>query len=272
MIPPSSKFDRRPERACHTGLLMAATLWIFASTVFCQPRLTVKRATSYLPGDQISPEITVLDRDLKPLGLLDLFDKDSKVVVLVLFGGGMKSRPDELEFRGSLWCQDSFDDLSVQRALYQYFKGRSVQFIGVAVPPVYKPSAYGWGDDDFLGQPENSSIYLDAARSFVSATETEVLTKLIPYAEVYYDPRFRLLQNKEERILGPEYGPVHAWQGKFKWHLDPRKYGAPTLWFLSSRGVVMAAPLFGNEYDGDPPQIAYGFREARELIESLLEQ
>lgn len=267
---PANPQLRNPGWFQRASLLLSLAL--ISTSVFCQPRLVLKKSGNYQVGERISREITVLDRNLQEVPLLDLVRADSLVVVLVLFGGGMRSRPDREEFRGTLWCEDSFDDLSVQRALYHWFKERPVQFIPVAVPPVYKPETFGWEDDDFLGHPPESTVFTEAARSFVDATEREALSGLIPYPILYYDPKFRLLQNKEERELGPEYGSVRNWQGKFRWSEDGRKYGVPILWFLDNQGKVLTPPLYGNEYEGDPPQVHYGFREARDLIEELLQQ
>jgi hypothetical protein len=252
------------------GLLIVL---LFAGSIAAasgQPKLVLKTTESYQVGDRVSEEIFILNKDMKKIPLLKLIKPDTRVVVLIFFGGGMKSRPDRTEFRGTLWCEDSFDDLSVQRALFHTFKDSAVQFVPVAVPPVYRPTSYGWEESDFLGSSEDSDTYLDAARSFIEATEREVASGLIPFPEVYYDPKFRLAQNRGERDLGPEYGTVYDWQGKLKWHQDARRYGAPTIWFLSGDGTVLAEPFFGNDYDSDPPEIYYGFAEGRDLIENLL--
>jgi len=254
------------------GLLVLLLVVSSMTPLFCQPKLVLKAADSYEVGDQISEVTFVLDKDMKQVTLRKLIKPETRVVVLIFFGGGMKSPPDRAEFRGTLWCEDSFDDLSVQRALFHTFKDSAVQFLPVAVPPVYRPKAYGWGERDFLGSPDDSDGYLQAARSFIKATEREVASGLIPFPEVYYDPKFRLAQNRGERELGPEYGTVYDWQGKLKWHQDARRYGAPTIWFLSSDGTVLAEPFFGNDYDSDPPEIYYGFAEGRDLIERLLEE
>jgi hypothetical protein len=235
-----------------------------------QPKLIVEEHTGYKVGDRLDPATFVLTNRLQRVRLTDVFSPDSKVVVLILFGGGAKEIPEGEEFRGSLWCEDSLDDLSVQRALYHAFKDRHVQFVPVAVPPVYSPERFAWSPDVFLGQPDSSDLFKRAVKSFLKATEVSVLDGTIPFPEVYYEPRFRLAQNHGERQLGPEFGIVHDWQGKLKWHLDGRKYGTPTLWFLDRRGTVLTEPLFGNDYDSEPPNITYGYREAKELLDELL--
>ena len=71
---------------------------------------------------------------------------------------------------------------------------------------------------------------------------------------------------------GDDSGVGYEWQGKFKWHQDARKYGTPTIWFLSPGGRVLTTPLFGNDYNSEPPQIHYGYRELQGILESLLEE
>ena len=202
--------------------------------------------------------------------LLDLIDSDTRVAVLVLFSGGIKELPPGRKKRGPLWCEDSFDDLPIQRALLGAFKVRAVQFIPIAVPPVYHAANYGWDEDDSLGFPDDSEQYLAAARTFIQATEEAVKSTLLPFHEIYYDPKFRLAENSDERKLDSGYGTVYEWQGKLRWGTDARRYGTPVFWFLNSSGRVLTEPLLGNNYDADSPEINYGFREVSDLLEELL--
>ena len=100
-----------------------------------QPRLSWQKATHYEVGDQIDPAVFVHDRRMGKVRLLDLIDSEARVAVLVLFGGGIKELPPGRKKRGPLWCEDSFDDLPIQRALLGAFKDRPVQFIPIAIPP-----------------------------------------------------------------------------------------------------------------------------------------
>lgn len=246
------------------------TLFGFVASVHCQPRLIVEEPQGYRVGERISEEAFVLDKEMVPHRIRDLIKPDVRVAVMVIFGGDFKTAPEEEKFRGPLWCEDSFDDLAVQRALVHAFKDRPVQFIAVAVPPVYHAKRFGWTDDVFLSRPDDSPEYREAAQTFIEATEREVRNGLLPFEEVYYDPKFRLAQNRKERELGPEFGPVYEWQGKLKWAEDGRKYGTPTIWLLGRDGEILTEPLFGNDYDADPPEVNYGYQDARELIERLL--
>lgn len=252
-------------------LLLWLCLGFFSAGLMSQPKLIVSKPSSYVPGERIDPETWVLDARMKEVRLLGQLKPETRLVVLVIFGGGFKAIPEE-PIRGPLWCQDSFDDLSVQRALVAEFAELPVQFIGVAVPPVFSPERYGFEEDVFLAQGTETSQFSEAFRSFVEATEKEVKTSLLPFDTVYYDPKARLTQNRDSADLGPQYGESYPWQGKLKWHLDPRKYGAPTIWLLSSTGEVLSEPFWGNDYDSDPPEINYGFYELKEAVTGALEQ
>ncbi len=253
------------------NLIRIATVsFVVTSVAVAQPRLKVRAPSSYQVGDVVSAGTVLLDREMQTVRLADLLDSRTQVAVLVIFGGGA-SRPAGAEpLRGGIWCEDSYDDLSIQRALVHQFTDRPVQFIPVAVPPVYHHQ-FGYPKGVFLEHSDNHPAYLKAARSFIEATEELRRADMIPYQTIYYDPKFRLAQNRKERDLGPEFGQIFDWQGKLKWQLDPRKYGTPTIWLLDGQGRILSEPFFGNEYDGDPPQINYGFHDLRKRIEQFLE-
>ena len=250
---------------------IATACLVLASVAAAQPRLKVKAPSSYQPGDMVSDSTVLLDRQLRTVRLADLIDAETRVAVLVIFGGGARKPPGDEPLRGGLWCEDSYDDLSIQRALLHHFKDRPVQFIPVAVPPVYHHQ-FGYSEGVFLEHPDDHPAYRKAAQSFVEATEELRRADLIPYPTIYYDPKFRLAQNRKEWVLDADFGEIFSWQGKLKWHLDPRKYGTPTIWLLDGQGRVLSDPFFGNDYDGDPPQINYGFHTIRERIEQYLEK
>lgn len=262
---PGGSRDRRPGWL----LSIAGVIVLSVSAAFCQPRLITETPSGYQVGDQVDGTTLLLDNEMRPRQLKDLIEPETKVVVLIIFGAGFAT-PPEGAHRGPFWCEDSFDDLSVQRALYSALKNEPVQFIPVATPPVYNPAPFGWEDNVFLDQPDESEAYKEAVRSFIAATERQVESGLIPFPKVYYDPKFRLAQNKKQRELGPGFGKIYDWQGKLKWSLDSRRYGTPTLWILDGDRTVLTEPLFGNDYDSDPPEINYEFRDTRELIEKWL--
>ncbi len=226
-------------------------------------------ATCYQPGQRIDAATYVYDDELRPQALLDLVrDSSPRVVVLVVFGGGAARIPDDGPFRGPLWCQDSFDDLAVQRALVGRFAGEPVSFVAVAVPPVLAPGRYGYPKSVFLTRPEGSKAFQTAARAFVRATRRHQESGLIPFDRVYYDPAFRLLYDPE--VMKAEGRPSHAWEGRFKACSDTRRYGVPTIWLLAPDGTVLVEPFRGNDYGSVPPEIHYGFRDLEEAIRRLL--
>ncbi len=222
-------------------------------------------STSYRVGDEIDAEVTVLNRDRNPLRLLEQVRDDARVIVLILFGGGAADPPDGA-FRGPLWCEDSFDDLAVQRALIHEFEGPEVQFLAVAVPPVFAPVRYGFPDGVFAPSSGVTAGVRDAAvRQFIESTLRQQRSSLLPYPELFFDPNLELLRR-------PDAGEHPQWTGKFKWDRDSRKYGVPTIWILDRTGRVVCEPFWGNEYGVSPPRIRYGYSDLRDAVRDALER
>lgn len=236
---------------------------------WAQPKLKMPEPESYRPGETIDKNIDVLDRDMHRHRLGELIREDTQVVVLLIIGGATLETEDGAPRRGDIWCPDTFDDFGVQRALVHQFKDKPVQFIPIAVPPVYNAEYFGY-KDVFLTRPDGDPELAEQTRRFIDATEKERSIGVIPFDDVFYDPKFRTAQNKDERELGSEFGTIYEWQGKLKWHMDPRTYGTPTIWLLDGQGHVLCDPFFGNDYDGDPPQVAYGYADVRKEIERNL--
>jgi hypothetical protein len=237
-----------------------------AATLLAQPRLVTRSPASFTVGERVDTGLFVLDREMNRVRLREIIDPQSKVVVLVFFGGSAdEARNRERGFRGPLWCEDSFDDLAVQRALVRAFRGEPVQIIAVASPPVYNPEPYGYAD--FLGVPEKSSDYVANTRLFIDRTEEQRRGGLLPFDRIYYDPKLRLLRRPSDSGGEDEF----PWEGKFKWHRDLRTYGVPTLWLLDGEGVVLHEPFFGNDYDSTPPNVNYGYKDLRQAIQQFLD-
>lgn len=250
---------------------LTVLLWALLITpAFGQPRLIAPEPGSYLPGDSIDPEVTIYDSDGRRIRLAEFFDAGFDAVVLVLLGGAADELPRESR-RGQLWCEDSFDDLAVQRALVSFFADWPVRFIAVAIPDVLTPEN-GGRENVLLGGGDNDREFSEKLSRFIGNTEKERLSTVLPFEDVFYDPRGRLVFSLDSLgEVSPGYGEVHDWQGKFKWHLDPRTYGLPTIWVLTGDGKVACEPFWGNDYDSSPPQVNYGFRELKEAVENLLE-
>lgn len=249
------------------------TLWIYLlglclSSAF-QPKLIQDAPDSYLPGDKIDHEMFVIDSSMKERSLVDLINPGTDVVVLVLFGGAALEIPDG-DFRGSLWCEDSFDDLAIQRALVAEFVSEPVQFIPVAFPPVFSTERYGFSEDVFFMRSNNDRSFRKVLRRFIKKTNQLAKKSLLPFETVYFDPKVRLTQDRDSAELTEKYGPIYEWQGKLKWYLDPRTYGAPTIWILDGEGRVLQEPFWGNDYDSEPPQINYGFAELKGAVNDAL--
>jgi len=125
---------------------------------------------------------------------------------------------------------------------------------------VYNPAAYGYTKDAFLGFAENSAEFTENTKRFIEGTQEQVRRRLIPFDQIYYDPKYRLA----------EKGQAPTWQGKLRWHLDPRKYGLPIIWLIGPKGEILQEPFFSNDYDSDPPQIMYEFQDVKAAIEKYL--
>jgi hypothetical protein len=253
------------------GFWIAVALVSVASSTFAlgQPRLVMEKPAGYQIGDVIEPEVFV-DRDLQRHSLVSLIKPDVKVVALVIFGGAALRSPDNRPHRGPLWCEDSFDDMTIERALVAAFQHDPVQFIGVAVPPVYNPSAYGYSDKAFLGFTDASPEFLENARRFVDACEVQEKTRLIPFSEVYYDLKYRLAGKLKTGEGGVSDSERYPWEGKLRWREDPRNYGVPIVWLLGPEGRILQAPFFGNDWGSDPPQVQYEYHDVKAAIEKYL--
>lgn len=235
-----------------------------------QPRFIVPESAGYLPGAPIDSDVEVWTAEGGKVRLLDLWDSDRQVVVLVLLGGA--SVGDEANSRRSeLWCDDSFDDLAVQRAFVTWAENRPVGFVAVAIPDVLAPEADGSGNI-FLEAPEDSAPFRKKFARFVEQTEKQRSSSLLPFDRIFYDPRGKLILGEDSLgSVSEGYGEIDDWQGKFKWHIDPRTYGLPTIWLLNGDGTIAGEPFWGNDYDSHPPRISYGFRELKDAVEALLD-
>jgi hypothetical protein len=249
------------------SFLFLLLISVLAAPVLAQPRLVTRAPASFVVGERVDTGLFLLDREMNRVRLRELIDPQSKVVVLIFFGGSVNEPLNRGRgSRGPLWCVDSFDDLAIQRALVRAFRQQPVQFIAVASPPVYNPQPYGYADV-FLSTPDRSSDYLANTRQFIEKTEEQKRGGLLPFDRIYYDPKLRLLRRPSDSGGEDEF----SWEGRFKWHRDLRTYGLPTLWLLDSSGEVIREPFFGNDYDSEPPNIRYGFQELRQAVQEQLD-
>ncbi len=244
-------------------------LSILCASALGQPRLIAPEPGCYLPGDRVDPAVYVYDFEGRRVALTELFGAGSKAIVLSLLGGAAEG-PSDGTRRGNLWCKDTFDDMAVQRALSAYFRGQPVRFIAIAIPDVLSPGA-GGTDNLFLSASRDDEAFNEKFSRFIANTEKERIATVLPFTEIFYDPRGRLILGEEALgEVSPGYGQIYDWQGKFKWHLDSRTYGLPAIWVLKGDGTVACEPFWGNDYDSSPPQINYGFEELKAEVEKLL--
>jgi hypothetical protein len=231
-------------------------------------RQEAARPQCYRPDDQVDGSVFFLDRDGQLVTLADQVDEYTKVLCLVVFGGAYARKPADV--RGQLWCVDSSDDLAIQRTLYFNYVNEGVTFVPIATPPVYSGANYGYPEDVFLVEGDDSPRYQSAVTEFVEKTEALKEDGTIPYDPIFYDPRFRLLDNVSEHVHVPSYGPVYPWQGRFKWHQDHQRYGTPTIWLLDRERRVLSEPFWGNIYEAVPVQINYTVRDVMAALDRAL--
>lgn len=216
----------------------------------------------YRPGQAVDEGVFVLDAALRPVALRALLR--DPLTLLFVFGGANRRSP------AGIWCEDSESDLRLLRSLKGRFAPRGVAFVLVAVPPVYSEARSGYAEGAFLGLPDDAPAYRSAVEAFVTATEGLRREGAIPFEELHYDPRFRLLDNPRMGAHTPGYGVVHDWQGRFKWWEDEQRHGTPTLWLLAGDGRVLREPFWGNVYHGRDRRIRYEEPDVAQALEERL--
>lgn len=221
-----------------------------------------QRSRCYEPGDRVDGGVFVLGADLEPLPLRSLLR--DPVTALLIFGGANGRTPP------GIWCHDSESDLRLHRSLLARFAARGLRYVAVAVPPVYREARYGFARGSFLAEADDAPSYREAASRFVAGTETLREQGAIGFATLYYDPRFRLLDNASQGPHTAAYGPVPAWQGRFKWREDEQSHGTPVLWLLSGDGTVLHEPFWGNVYAGEERRLRYAEADVAAAIEEIL--
>lgn len=223
--------------------------------------------SSYQPGERISEEAFVLDRELNRNRLIDLLQEraEAAVVVLYIFGGGAMKK----QKLGGIWCPDSFEDLQIPRYLHLKYNEEAVQLLPVAIPPVYATANYGLKARVFLDEPRDSELFRESAEEFIASTEQVFYDGFIP-VEPFFDVRNRLLFNPREDLKpGKGYGPVYPWQGRFRAPGEEQKYGVPTIWLLTPEGEVLEPPFHGNHYH-DSFEIGYTLVDVDRAIQKYL--
>lgn len=238
------------------------------------PSAKPAKLRSYAPGDTISDEAFVYDRDGERVTLMNVFNRDAKVVFLEIMAGGYVDGASNRN--AGVWCEDTFNDLPITRYLRNKYGDRGVQFVGVIVPPVYH-GEFGFDRNALLYGDETSESFKAEFAKVVAATarllDTDEGNGVIPFEQVYYSPKNRLMLNLRKGGPMPKstYGRIEPWYGKFKWDQDTQTYGTPTIWLLTADGSVLAGPYCRNIYEGPPPELNYTARDLSAELEKHLD-
>lgn len=242
--------------------LGGGTLGLLGAIGVVPRALPAAAGASYEPGERVDAETFVLDARLQPARLATLLG--DRLTALWIFGGAGGGTPP------SIWCDDSAGELALHGSLRARFGRRGLGYLPVAVPPVYREARFGFDAGAFLARPDDSPEHRAAVAAFVDATEQLRRSGTIPFDIVYFDPRFRLLDNPAMGPHAPGYGTVHPWQGRFKWKHDDQAHGTPTLWLLSGDGTVLREPFWGNVHHGPGRRLRYSEADVAEAIEEIL--
>jgi hypothetical protein len=225
----------------------------------------------YERGDVISPNVFVSDSSGSEVSLRSLLQASgSRINVLYIFGGGDLGNDSP----GHLWCPDSFEDMHILRTLAAKYADGGVNFIPVAVAPVYHSQQLGAPAGVFFNEADDSRAFGKARKAFVESTLAAYDEGYIP-VEPYFDLRDRLNLVRDPRFQpGPEYGPVEDWMGAFRKIVSTGFYGVPSLWLVSSDGEVLADVFRGNVYHGAGADISiqYTFADVDAAVQRLLDR
>lgn len=225
---------------------------------------------SWLPGQRVDGDVTIEDATGKRIRLQDIArQQSSKGIVLCLIAG---AEGGDTRKRGGFWCEDTFNDMPLLRHLRLVYEPKGVRFIAVCCPPVYHEAEYAYEPGAFLTLPDDDPRYESDRRRFVSRTLALREHQALPFDEVYFDPRFRLLANPSRGEADRGLGERPAWQGKFKWHRDTQTYGTPTLWLLKPDLTVFGQPFFMNVYESPGRKLRYTVRDVGSRLDRLVGQ
>lgn len=223
---------------------------------------TKGRPSSWFPGERVS---AVLERADGSTVTLDEVAraKPCKGIALFLVAG---AEGGDTRMRGGLWCEDSFNDLPLLRHLRLDYESKGIRFVAVCCPPVYHEQEFAYGKGAFLH--DAGEAYAKNREHFVKRTQALVERDVLPFAEVYYDTRFRLLANPKRGL--PSVGKAPSWQGRFKWYRDTQAYGTPTLWILDPDLRVRGKPFYMNVYESEGRLLRYSARDVGSRLDRLV--
>ena len=224
------------------------------------------RPKCYLPGERIDESVQVQDANGKRVSLRDILAAKACKGVLLFLVAGAEGKPGRK--RGGLWCEDSFNDLPLLRHLRLDYEAKGVRFVAVCCPPVYHEEEFGYDSGAFLTKADDDAVYERNRRLFVERSLALRSDDVLPFDEIYFDPRFRLLANKKRGEASVGVRP--DWQGRFKWHRDTQTYGTPTLWVLTPDGEVFGDPFTMNVYESEGRRLRYTARSVGTRLDRLV--
>jgi hypothetical protein len=220
-------------------------------------------------GSVIPHDVFVSDDQGRPHSLGTLFEaQPGKINVVFIFGGGDMGA----KMPGRLWCQDSFEDTHILRALVGKYQGKPVGFVAIASAPVYHSGALGAKNRVFLDAADDSAEFKEARANFIASTQASRDAGVLPI-QPYFDLRLRLMLDTGGRVQpGPGYGEKQAWLGVFRAAGETQFYGVPSFWLVADDGTVLATPFRGNVYHphGTDMQIMYTLADVDAQLTRLL--
>jgi len=229
---------------------------------------TALQPPCYAPGETIATEVYVYDAAGHRRRLLEMATPQTKVLYLLVFGGPTYN---SARSQGGLWCEDTFNDMPISNYLYLKYRERGVTFVPVACPPIYHAQTFGYDGNVLWSKPEGTLEWHAALANFIKATRALQENHVIPFDDLYFDPKFRLLFNfakMGELPPLPERAPV--WMGKFKPAGDQQCYSTPAIWLLSPNGEVLHAPFSGNRYAQAEQRLRYTARDLEDVLVQAL--
>ncbi len=219
----------------------------------------------YRVGDQIAADVFVYEASGEKKRLLDLVKPETKAIYLLLFGGPSLNPS---ESAGGLWCGDSFNDMPTSTYMYRKYRNNTeVLFVGVACPPVYDETDYGFPGEIFWAQPDTALAWKQEFARFVQAAYELQGKHVITFDQIYFDPKLRLLFNHKKHAEGMKFSDtILPWMGKFKPSTDTQNYSVPVIWLLSKEGKVLHEPFVGNRFGMSTQRINYTVREVEAAL------
>ncbi|MBL8768470.1 MAG: hypothetical protein JNL94_13935 [Planctomycetes bacterium] len=208
-------------------------------------------------GESLPAQARVFDAEGAPHRILDGIAPTDRVLVLCVYGGG-SANPQV--GKAGLWCEDSYFEMANVRHAMARFAAEPVRFVGIACPPVFHEEKFGYVAGGF--SPEHPGHASQRTR-FVDATRAARDAGVLPFAELWFDPTFRLMAKDATRPLAEDG------TGALRAPDEAQTYGTPTIWILDRDGRVLTPPFFGNNWEKDR-ELRFTSRDLEDTIRAAL--